>query len=263
MSQLESSYCENEVVINGQRIPMTCIPTKEYDEFTNCKIRYTILETQHAELLLKVEEHVEQIRLLREEKELLGQKINKTLDEAITSLSGSYSTVNRKLQNVTADNIYLDDRVEILEKKQQKDDQLLKIGQYIFDFKQFIKNKITQNNPYFKDSNYDVFKMLKGEYDEDLEPEQLLTKEHLIQIFNNNYGKCPKKGPNIKKNGVVNLQAKLKDLAYERNCHSHPNVNEREKDELKVLFLETCNKLWENDETNDILADNVFSSKYI
>jgi chromosome segregation ATPase len=228
---------ESSVLItDSQNNPMSIITTKEYKELKDKEIRKNILEQKYAEMLLNVEKYVEEIRILKEEKELLEKTIFQ---------------LKIQIQELTDKNLDLQKRLCYLEEESENNNKLLKISQCIYNYKEQLKNKITQQEQEL--SRYDLFDILLNEdFDDQLSNEQLIVKKEINNKLNHLYG------GKRKINGTRNLKRLLSQITYERNIQSHPVIIETEKTQIKKDFLEYCNKRWHNDSINEILANDIF-----
>jgi chromosome segregation ATPase len=160
---------------NGNSI--TFLLTKEYRELKDKEIRKTILEQKCSEMQLNVEKYVEEIRILKEEKRLLEETIN---------------LLKNRIQELENNNENLSNRVLMLEQEKDENAKLLKISQCVFDYKTIMKNKIVNGDEYFK--NIDLFKILKGNYDNQLRKEELDIKIKMNDNINKLYGERNRSG---------------------------------------------------------------------
>lgn len=237
-------------ITNDQNIPMTLLTTKEYMELKDKEIRKNILEQKYAEMLLNIEKYVEEIKTLKEEKQLLENSISelrKQVQELIdknNDLTEQNKNLNSRVENLENDN-------KTLKKDKENNDQLVKMSQCIYNYKATLKSQIlkTDNSrDYFE--VWDLFDiLLKGDGDDELTNEELMEKNAINDMLNLTYGT----GRN-KKNGSQNLKRHFRDITRERNFASHPIISEKEKVVLKGVFIEYCNNMFP---TRHILNKNV------
>lgn len=223
-----------------QNIPVVVITSKEYAQLKDTEIRKNIIDQKYGEMLLNIEKYVEEIKILKQEKQILEDTICELREKVQFVIDD-----NEKLQNSNED---LKNRVYKLEIEKENKDRLLKISQCIYEYKRLVKSKITN----LKQLNrIDLFEILDGNnFDSQFTDNEINIKKSIIEHYNKLYGE---------KFGVTNLKSALNSITNERNFNSHPKIRKNELESLKLTFIEYCNEQWEGDELNYTIADDIFN----
>jgi hypothetical protein len=252
-------------ITDTRGVSMTLIPTDEYNEviksLKNMEIRKNLLEKNYAELLLSVETHVEEIRLLKEEKLLLEKTIKELTDKLQKLIDNNELLINdnkiiKEENAILKKQVYdLTEDIKVFKTERDENKKLLKLSQCIYNYKEFQKQKITKKN--YKFQRCDLFDILNGKYDDDLDDSQLSIKDKMNDKINNLFANNRKKN-----NGIQIFKDLIKSITIERNTLSHPVISNDELTEIKKEFLYTSNIQWPNDPLNNIVADEVFDELY-
>ena len=229
-------------------------------EKNNIEIKKNIIETQYNELSLSVQKYIATIQQLREDKIILQQTIDE-LNQRITELETTNQALNGRIYNLENTNQTLNNRIFALENERTEKNKMLKRSECIYNYKKSIKNHIFNNNVDYDVKQWDLFDILFGKYDENMEDDEKNRRDIFISSINSKY-KSNNVNPKriVKNSGLKVFQRYLKDITDIRIPVAHPNIPKTEYVELKQDFLDYCNTKWSDDYSiNATFTDDIFS----
>lgn len=221
----------------------TIIKTDEYNILQNklkdlekkikdLEIRKILVESENSKLNILIQEYIETIRVLNEEKTVLINRLN------------DLETENKNLL----------ERINVLEKDKNTRDNIILIGQCIYDFKSRLKQRIFTSPERLQEfRSDDLIEILKGKNDDDLLDDEIEMKNKIVQEINDKYK------TKSRKNGFQQFHGFLKNIVYDRNNLSHPNIDLNKYPNIKTDFLNYCNNININNESATILTEHIFS----
>ena len=186
-------------------------------EKSNLEFKLKLCEKNYNELKITADGYMETIHVLREEKQLLIEK-NQYLENRLVELTNEFNELKRK---------------------NEETNKVLKLGQCIYDYKQKLKMQIGTG----LNERWDIFDILNGEYDNQLNPTEISAKMNIIAHIINTHGT------------VKAFKRALKDLTLNRLTLAHPDIS-AEYLTLQTDFLQYCNSIWPRDVNYNIIFTN-------
>jgi chromosome segregation ATPase len=170
-------------------------------EKNNIEIKKNILDKECHELKLSIQEHLDNIRILNEEKAILQSMIN-VLQEKVNFLECENKELHKRLDNLEDKNNALEKNMLELSKEKMQKDNLIKFSQCIYNYKKSIMKFIFKEN-YEVDKDLQTLELhdvlLDKENQFDLTDEELERKTEIYIKINNSYK------TSRMKNGVKNF----------------------------------------------------------
>lgn len=220
-------------------------------EKSQLEIKKNRIQEQFENLSLSIEKYIQEINILKEEKELLEKTIVE-LNERLQCLENDKIQNNKRIND-------LELQVSQLIKEKNKNDIMLKRSQCITLYKDKIKNKIFVDLDKDDDKEiqkWDLFSILHGDYNERMTPKELERKDNIISSINAKYKKYEYHNKRLNKDmkGIDFFHNYIKNISKERNTFAHPDISKEELIELKQDFIN--NATTKNEKINEQLFIN-------